>query len=164
MNLSFGQSFWLVFGITSIIFLSVFSRFVWNREPAGPRRYLPLAPLQDSQLDLFHHLVSTLPGFFVLAKVSMLSLVRPASGRDTGAINKVAPLYVDYVVCKENGEPLAVIDLQPKSKAERAPSGVASVKDRALKEAGIRYFRWSIDALPNEREIQDFFFQSTDFQ
>lgn len=58
----------------------------------------------------------------------------------------------DFVICNKALQPLAVIDLPEQEAVALTPE--QDFKTRSLAEAGIRYLRWSRQALPKRDAVR----------
>lgn len=104
---------------------------------------------------LFHRLVRALPGHLVLAQVHVSRVLGVRKGSDAFEWNKrIAWMSYDYVVCREDATPVAVIELDDKSHSGKQRMAADARKNKATADAGLALIRWNVRAIPTEAEIQ----------
>lgn len=146
---------WLILAVIVLFALkTAFSALLaaWRRAHSP---YSPKGPVLSSpERQLYSRLVSALPGHIVLAQVAFSRLVEARNGtpkQNRVRMNAVLQKVADFVVCTEDFEVVAVIELDdsthdPEKDARR---------DAILEAAGIETVRFHVSRLPNEDEIRD---------
>ena len=109
-------------------------------------RYL----MTKREQQLYWRLVETLPNCVIMSQVSIMGIlnIKKEYYRNSSKwTNQVNRLRLDFVVCRKDTYPLAVIELDDSSHDNERQQARDDKKDKALTDAGIKIIRW--------REIPD---------
>ncbi|MGH8444157.1 MAG: DUF2726 domain-containing protein [Solimonas sp.] len=112
--------------------------------------------LERSEMVLFHRLAEALPEHVVLSQVALQSFikVRPGERHERPWRWKYDKKTVDFLVCDQNFEILAAIELDGGSHRSEEQAERDRDKAKALATAGVRLIRLTPDKLPNGVEIR----------
>lgn len=129
-----------------------------DTDAAPTSHYYKRKPLSQAEQLLYSRLVTAVPAYRVLAKVSLYQLVglKKAQGRQT-AFNKIIRKCADFVVCTPSFEIVAVIELDDASHDTKRRRTSDKERDHALIAAGHRVIRWHVAAMPSTEEITALF-------
>jgi hypothetical protein len=115
-------------------------------------------PLVGPEQVLYQRLVTALPGYIVLSKVPVASVLGVKRGHDAKTwTRRLRHLQYDFVVFSKDATVLAGIDVIDHLHSESEPSSAGEIKQRASADAGVRLLRWQAKALPEFAEIQAVF-------
>jgi Protein of unknown function (DUF2726) len=106
--------------------------------------------MSEQECVLLARLTEALPECTVLSQVRLSRLVR-VRREDRRAFweNRIARENADFVVCDEEANVLAVIELDERGPEEAARARLDGPMERALRAARIPFLRWSTNDLPD---------------
>jgi Protein of unknown function (DUF2726) len=157
---------------TSTWFLIVFfavGAFLWlqqRRTNSGkssrfaPQDWQPKAtrPLTLSELQLMARLKQAAPECFVLPQVSLSRFINVRQNQSYSQwFQRVGRRCVDFLLCSDKGDVLAVIELtktSPREPSKRRSQG-QEYKDRTLKIASVPVWRFSADTVPSLGKLRE---------
>jgi hypothetical protein len=118
--------------------------------------YYKKRPLSFPEQNLYFKLVRALPNNVILAQVQLSRIIGVKSNAGFNEWNnKINRMSLDYVVCKKDFSIVAAIELDDSSH-EREDRIIADrKKNKALNDAGITLYRWSIKNIPSEEKIKE---------
>lgn len=105
------------------------------------------------ELELFARLREAVPEFMVLPKVELQRFV-------DGLTPTLGALSVDFLVAREDGMAIAVIDVSKGNAISAYAAKTADQKRAIFSKTNVEYVQWSLVDLPTAVEIQHFFFPS----
>ena len=135
----------------AFVFLAVQAKGAKGKSRAGAYRRRKL--MTDNELEFFGRLVAALPDYYIFPQVAMSALIEAASSdkkRAHGDRLRIAQQRVDYVVCTQAGELVAVIELDDRSHS----SNKDQLRDSRLEQAGIRTVRFQSRSKPTPAVIR----------
>jgi hypothetical protein len=107
---------------------------------------------------LYGRLVRAFPGHVILAHVALTRLAvadQAAMGSEgKAATNRYKHLVADFVVCKPDFTPLAVVELDDRTTPRDATRDRHRRKDQLLQSAGIKVVRLPVNDIPNEPALK----------
>jgi hypothetical protein len=105
---------------------------------------------------LYGRLVRAFPGHVVLAHVALTRLlVADQAGQEAKATSNRARQWVaDFVVCRPDFTPLAVVELEDRAKPRDAQRDRQRRKDQLLQSAGIKVVRVLVSDIPGELALK----------
>jgi hypothetical protein len=107
---------------------------------------------------LYGRLVRAFPGHVILAHVALTRLPvldQAATGPEgKAAANRYKHLVADFVVCKPDFTPLAVVELDDRATPRDATRDRHRRKDQLLQSAGIKVVRLPANDIPNELALK----------
>jgi hypothetical protein len=105
---------------------------------------------------LYGRLVRAFPGHVVLAHVALTRLlVADQAGPEAKATSTRARQWVaDFVVCRPDFTPLAVVELEDRAKPRDAQRDRQRRKDQLLQSAGIKVVRVLVSDIPGELALK----------
>lgn len=109
-------------------------------------RYL----MSKREQQLYWRLLETLPDCLIMSQVSIMGVLNVKKEHYRHSFkytNQVDRLRLDFVICRKDTYPLAVIELDDSSHDNERQQARDDKKDKALTDAGIKIIRW--------REIPD---------
>ena len=115
-----------------------------------PFPFYPSYLMTKREQQLYWRLVETLPDCVIMSQVSIMGIlnIKKEYYRNSSKwTNQVNRLRLDFVVCRKDTYPLAVIELDDSSHDNEKQQQRDDKKDKALTDAGIKIIRW--------REIPD---------
>lgn len=115
-----------------------------------PFPFYPSYLMTKREQNLYWRLVETLPDFVIMSQVSIMGVVNVKQEYRRNSYkwtNQIDRLRLDFVVCRKDTYPLAVIELDDSSHDNERQQARDYKKDKALTDAGIKIIRW--------REIPD---------
>ena len=113
--------------------------------------------MTDGEWNVHERLLKAMPGCHVFAQVALSHLLQVkesaanAKGGDWEA--KLEGVVVDFVVCNKEGQVLAVVELGNASESQDEQRRANEDKDKALKAAEVRVFRWTMRTMPKSEDI-----------
>ena len=108
--------------------------------------------MTDNELEFFGRLVAALPGYYIFPQVAMSALLEPAGGNTKQAHGdrlRIAQQRVDYVVCDQNGDLVAVVELDDRTHSHAKDQ----LRDARLEQAGIKTVRFQSRHKPTPAAI-----------
>ncbi|MBR5941319.1 MAG: DUF2726 domain-containing protein [Neisseriaceae bacterium] len=113
-----------------------------------PFPFYPSYLMSKREQQLYWRLVETLPECVIMSQVQITRILRVKKGNNFNEWNnRINRLSLDFVVCRKDTYPLAVIELDDSSHDNERQQARDDKKDKALTDAGIKIIRW--------REIPD---------
>ena len=115
-----------------------------------PFPFYPSYLMTKREQQLYWRLVETLPDCLIMSQVSIMGVLNVKKEYYRHSFkytNQVDRLRLDFVVCRKDTYPLAVIELDDSSHDNEKQQQRDDKKDKALTDAGIKIIRW--------REIPD---------
>ena len=113
-----------------------------------PFPFYPSYLMTKREQQLYWRLVETLPECVIMSQVQITRILRVKKGNNFNEWNnRINRLSLDFVVCRKDTYPLAVIELDDSSHDNERQQARDDKKDKALTDAGIKIIRW--------REIPD---------
>ena len=113
-----------------------------------PFPFYPSYLMTKREQQLYWRLVETLPECVIMSQVQITRILRVKKGNNFNKWNNtINRLSLDFVVCRKDTYPLAVIELDDSSHDNERQQARDDKKDKALTDAGIKIIRW--------REIPD---------
>lgn len=129
---------------------------VGNAGAAGAGYARRARTLDPAQTVLYYLLKSSLPDHEVMPQVGLASVLEVPAGivgsEREQRLRSLVRHTADFVICNKALQPLAVIDLPEQEAVALTPE--QDFKTRSLAEAGIRYLRWSRQALPKRDAVR----------
>ncbi|MDP3542020.1 MAG: DUF2726 domain-containing protein [Elusimicrobiota bacterium] len=129
-----------------------------DRFLAGPERsarfHSKQSPLTEAEQELFRRLVKALPDHIVLSQVACSQFLYTEGGdrkENFGTMAMMKQKVADFMVCSQNFDIVAVIELDDSS--HRDPAKDAK-RDEMLKEAGLKTIRWHVSRKPDAAKIR----------
>jgi len=116
-------------------------------------KYKSRALMTDNELEFFGRLVAALPGHYIFPQVAMSALLDTASSDKKIAHSdrlRIAQQRVDYVVCNQRCEVVAVVELDDKTHSRAKDK----VRDSRLEQASIRTVRFQSRQKPTAEAIR----------
>jgi hypothetical protein len=121
----------------------------------GPWPYYSKRPMSRPEQVLYHRLLAALPDHIVLAQVQVSRILGVKRGYNFHVWNnRINRLSYDFVICANDSTVLAVIELDDSSHDSRARIATDSRKEKATADAGMRFIRWNVNALPDIATIR----------
>jgi very-short-patch-repair endonuclease len=118
--------------------------------------YYSKAPLTQPEQVLYYRLTKTLPDSVILAQVQVYSFIKvKGKSERTKWKNKINQLSVDFLVCQNDFQVVAAIELDDRSHLKEEQKERDERKSKALKTAGVRLIRFT--SVPSEEEIREAF-------
>lgn len=109
--------------------------------------------MTDNERAFFGRLVNALPDHYIFPQVAMSALLEPSSSdrrRSHSDRLRIAQQRVDYVVCDNRCEVIAVVELDDKTHSPAKDQA----RDERLLQAGIRTIRFQSRKKPSVEEIR----------
>ncbi|MFC5478515.1 DUF2726 domain-containing protein [Massilia suwonensis] len=141
----------VLFAFLVFLFVAVSAKGAKDKSRAGAYRRRKL--MTENELEFFGRLVAALPDHYIFPQVAMSALIEAASSDKKlahGDRLRIAQQRVDYVVCTQAGELVAVVELD-----DRSHSGAKDqLRDSRLEQAGIRTVRFQSRSKPTPAAIR----------
>lgn len=120
--------------------------------------YLLKKPLSEIEQKFFLILKEALPEMIVLAQVGLWGIVDVKKGlmksERTKYENQIARQRLDFVICSQNFEVVAVIELDDASHQRASNKIRDEKKDKALTAAGAKIVRFPVKGMPGAKEVR----------
>lgn len=111
--------------------------------------------MTEAEQKLYWKLQQALPENIIAVQVQASRVLRVKKGNNFGKwFNKINRLSYDYVICKKDSTPIAVIELDDSSHNEQSRQDADKKKDKATTDAGLKIIRWNIKNVPETTEIE----------
>ncbi|MDO4434511.1 MAG: DUF2726 domain-containing protein [Alysiella sp.] len=129
-----------------------------KRNPFTHGSHLPYSrrPLMTtSELQAYDVLLEALPNHMVFPQVQVSRVLAVPKNKETYYwFNFISRLSYDFVVCRPDGTPLAAIEIDDASHQLPERQEADNRKNKATESAGVVMLRWSVDTIPDTRDIQ----------
>lgn len=140
----------LAFGVLYFVRQSNVAEKKDGRMPFYKKR--PLTPVE---VVLFNHLRRALPDCMILAQVQLSRFLDVESGENKLAwLNRVNRMSVDFLICDEKSNIIAVIELDDKLHRRADRRKANEKKNRAILSAGLHLIRWPVGKVPSIASIR----------
>jgi hypothetical protein len=141
--------------LAAVFVLVVLMALTFAKAQTGQRtgKYKSRALMTDNELEFFGRLVTALPGHYIFPQVAMSALLAPVSGDKKIAHSdrlRIAQQCIDYVVCNQRCEVVAVVELDDKTHSRAKDK----VRDGRLEQAAIRTVRFHSRQKPTAEAIR----------
>lgn len=130
---------------------------LWKSNSGSWPFYAKKALSQPEQI-LYFRLCKALPENIILAQVQLSRILGVKKGSNYQSwYNRINRMSTDFVVCNKDSSIKAVIELDDSSHQTKDRQAADNKKDKALKSAGIRIIRYSVNNIPDETTIKNYF-------
>lgn len=153
---------WIIFVLAIVAVLVAVALVAMKNKGLGGKslRYKSKPLLTANEKEFFLRLKRALPNHIILTQVSMGQVMQPAVSRQTKPNKDKSESYmsirgtfaqksIDYVVCNEELEIVAIVELDDKTHS----SDKDGKRDAMLEEAGYKILRFNSKKKPTEAEI-----------
>ena len=116
--------------------------------------YLRRPLMTPTETDVYAALLEALPDYMVFAQVQASRVLEVPKSRETYYwFNFVSRLSYDFVVCRADSTPIAVIEVDDCSHERAERQEADNRKNLATEAAKIAIIRWEVGATPGVRQI-----------
>lgn len=120
----------------------------------SPLPYLRRRLMTPTELAAYAVLLDALPDYMVFPQIQTSRVLDIPKNRETYYwFNFVSRLSYDFVICRTDSTPIAVIEIDDASHNLPERQEADRRKDKATAAAGITMIRWPAGQLPDEQEI-----------
>lgn len=145
-----------------IIFTGLITlRFLIQRNRRNP--FIENSPLpyqrqnimSQTELAVYDLLLQALPNYMIFPQVQASRILNVPKSRDSYYwLNFISRLSYDFVICRQDGTPIATIEIDDKSHNNSKRIATDLRKNRATEAARIVMLRWPVKQIPTIREIE----------
>lgn len=147
--------FWLVLLLLAIIIIAILAAKTKPADGDASWPFYAKKPLTNPEQILYFRLKQALPDQIILAQVQLSRFLGVKKGHNFQSwLNRINRMSADFVVCNKDASIVAVIELDDGSHQSDKRREADEKKDRALKSAGIHFYRWHVKTMPNEEGIK----------
>ncbi len=145
----------ILLGIAAAVLLYLKRQGFLDGKGIGSWPFYVKQPLTQPEQILYHRLVKALPEHIVLAQVQVSRVLGVKKGSNFHEWNnRINRMSYDFVICTKDSTVLAAIELDDKSHESSRRRHADDKKNKATADAGLRFIRWNVKALPDESAIQ----------
>ena len=116
--------------------------------------YLRRPLMTPTETDVYAALLEALPDYMVFAQVQASRVLEVPKSRETYYwFNFVSRLSYDFVVCRADSTPIAVIEVDDCSHERAERQEADNRKNKVTEAAGVAVVRWRVGETPPQQEI-----------
>ena len=111
--------------------------------------FMTTKPLSLQEIVFYRLLTNALTNHIVLAKVHVANFLKSTATDDTRWQHAINGLVVDFLICRNDGSPIAAVDFVDATQHPRNRPAPDTALHHALLSAGIKVFRWKSSEFPS---------------
>ena len=116
--------------------------------------YLRRALMTATEMDVYIILLEALPDYMIFSQVQASRVLEVPKSRETYYwFNFVSRLSYDFVICRADSTPIAVIEVDDRSHELPERQEADNRKNKATEAAGVAVIRWLVGETPSHEEI-----------
>ena len=116
--------------------------------------YLRRPLMTATEMDVYSTLLEALPDYMVFCQVQASRVLEVPKSRETYYwFNFVSRLSYDFVICRADSTPIAVIEVDDRSHELPERQEADNRKNKATQAAGVAVVRWLVGETPSHEEI-----------
>ena len=119
--------------------------------------FMTTRPLSLQEIVFYRRLTNALTNHIVLAKVHVANFLKSTATDDTRWQHAINGLVVDFLICRNDGSPIAAVEFVDATKHPRDRPAPDTALHHALRSAGIKVFRWKSSEFPSADALQTAF-------
>lgn len=120
--------------------------------------YLPLKIMTKTEIQFFEILKQTLNEYYIFTQVCTSAILKATSRNHSNflkAKNTYNRTFIDFVICDENLEIIALIELDDKTHDNKKEKD--TIRDYITAKAGYKTIRFDCRKMPNANDIKKYF-------